>query len=356
MSAPNQDFDEEMIREFGDEFTDACELIEETLDQLADAPGDMDLVNALFRHVHTVKGNLRMVEFNNIALFVHAIEDIIDAIRHGQLNYDFLLKDVTLLAMEKVQDMFNAAFAGQALGDFEHLPVQEILEKIPEQDQHYHQLVIDACRLLDPGYEPPANNRQQESPPQQEEVSENAGQDLVGFHQMAIKFENRLPGWEMRTEHLLEICQEMNVAAGNPIDPSQLAAAVCLHDIAMDTESAPLTAADWQGIENPGKHIALALRLVRSFPGWTDAARIIQQHHERVDGSGFPQGLAGDEIGEGARLLAVAERFVDLVMNEVDFNKANIMKALKQMNAEFDARLDRCWLDPLIQVIRQRYL
>jgi chemotaxis protein histidine kinase CheA len=356
MSAPYQDFDEEMIREFGDEFTDACELIEQTLDQLASTPEDMDLVNALFRHVHTVKGNLRMVEFNDIALFVHAIEDIIDAIRHEQLHYDHLLKDVTLLAMEKVQDMFNAAFAGQSLDDFDHLPVQAILEKIPARKDNYQQLVIETCQLLDPGYEPPPGNITETTYPHQETASPNPGKDLVAFHQMAIRFENRLPGWDMRTEHLLEICEEMNNAAGKPIDSSQLAAAVCLHDIAMDTESAPVTAADWQAVDNPGKHIALAVRLANTFSGWEEAVAMIRQHHECIDGSGFPSGLAGSNICEGARLLAVAERFTDLVMDAVHPSKAAIMDTLKQINTEFDTRLDRQWLEPLIQVIRQRYL
>jgi hypothetical protein len=39
---------------------------------------------------------------------------------------------------------------------------------------------------------------------------------------------------------------------------------------------------------------------------WTDA---IAQHHERFDGSGYPNGLVGDEIGLGARIVAVADTF-----------------------------------------------
>jgi putative nucleotidyltransferase with HDIG domain len=41
------------------------------------------------------------------------------------------------------------------------------------------------------------------------------------------------------------------------------------------------------------------------FPG--PVAEIVQQHHERLDGSGYPRGLKGDEIVMGARVLAVAD-------------------------------------------------
>jgi HD-GYP domain-containing protein (c-di-GMP phosphodiesterase class II) len=38
-----------------------------------------------------------------------------------------------------------------------------------------------------------------------------------------------------------------------------------------------------------------------------EASRIILQHHERIDGSGYPAGLKGNEINIGAKILAVAD-------------------------------------------------
>jgi response regulator RpfG family c-di-GMP phosphodiesterase len=41
--------------------------------------------------------------------------------------------------------------------------------------------------------------------------------------------------------------------------------------------------------------------------------RIVRHHHERYDGTGYPDGLAGSEIPLGARIVAVAECFEDMV-------------------------------------------
>ncbi len=46
-----------------------------------------------------------------------------------------------------------------------------------------------------------------------------------------------------------------------------------------------------------------------AIPRLTDVARIIHQHHERWDGDGYPQGLAGEEICLEARILAVVDAY-----------------------------------------------
>lgn len=57
------------------------------------------------------------------------------------------------------------------------------------------------------------------------------------------------------------------------------------------------------------EHAAIGADLLRGvdFPG--PVADIVGQHHERLDGSGYPDGLAGDEIMLEARILAVADAF-----------------------------------------------
>jgi len=68
------------------------------------------------------------------------------------------------------------------------------------------------------------------------------------------------------------------------------------------------------------------------FP-W-DIARIVLQHHERIDGSGYPQGLCGDDILLEARILAVAD-VVEAMSSHRPYRPAlGIEKALDEVSSK----------------------
>lgn len=55
------------------------------------------------------------------------------------------------------------------------------------------------------------------------------------------------------------------------------------------------------------EHVAISLRVLQDIVFPWPVLETIAQHHERLDGSGYPQGLAGDAVCRGARILAVAD-------------------------------------------------
>ncbi len=55
------------------------------------------------------------------------------------------------------------------------------------------------------------------------------------------------------------------------------------------------------------QHSAEGARIIDRLGFLGDAAPAIRHHHERFDGSGYPDGLAGDEIPLGARIIHVAD-------------------------------------------------
>jgi putative nucleotidyltransferase with HDIG domain len=57
------------------------------------------------------------------------------------------------------------------------------------------------------------------------------------------------------------------------------------------------------------EHPVIGERILLQVDGWVEIARIVRHHHERVDGTGYPDGLAGDEIPLLARIVAVAEAY-----------------------------------------------
>jgi response regulator RpfG family c-di-GMP phosphodiesterase len=59
-------------------------------------------------------------------------------------------------------------------------------------------------------------------------------------------------------------------------------------------------------------HAAWGEKMLEPF-AMQKVGRIVRHHHERYDGKGYPDGLAGDAIPLGARIVAVAESFDDMV-------------------------------------------
>ena len=65
-----------------------------------------------------------------------------------------------------------------------------------------------------------------------------------------------------------------------------------------------LTAAEREIVE---RHPSVGFELLAPIPGYADVLPIVRSHHERPDGAGYPDNLAGEEIPWLARVLAVAD-------------------------------------------------
>jgi HD-GYP domain-containing protein (c-di-GMP phosphodiesterase class II) len=57
------------------------------------------------------------------------------------------------------------------------------------------------------------------------------------------------------------------------------------------------------------RHARLSAEALQGIPGFGDLARMIYAHHERLDGSGYPEGVYADDLPLGARILGVADTF-----------------------------------------------
>ncbi len=72
------------------------------------------------------------------------------------------------------------------------------------------------------------------------------------------------------------------------------------------TKQGPLTSQEWAVMR---QHPCIGANILGEVPFLTKARELILHHHERYDGSGYPDGLKGDDIPLGSRLLAVADAF-----------------------------------------------
>jgi putative nucleotidyltransferase with HDIG domain len=101
---------------------------------------------------------------------------------------------------------------------------------------------------------------------------------------------------------------------GLPPEQQQLAhLAGLLHDIGkvglppgILEKAGPLTAEERRDME---KHSVIGERILNSVDDFAEVARIVRHHHERLDGTGYPDGLRGEEIPLISRIVAVADAY-----------------------------------------------
>jgi diguanylate cyclase len=106
------------------------------------------------------------------------------------------------------------------------------------------------------------------------------------------------------------------IAARLDLDPIQIEncrLAAMLHDVGMlGIDSSILTQPSMltdPEMEYLTEHPVLGAELLSVIPSLAHLAPIVQAHHERIDGSGYPDGLVGEEIPIEARIIAVADAF-----------------------------------------------
>jgi len=99
-------------------------------------------------------------------------------------------------------------------------------------------------------------------------------------------------------------------------------------------------------------HPAAGYDILKSIPFGGPIAEIILQHHERLDGSGYPRGLAGDEILLQARILSVAD-VVEAMASHRPYRPAlGIEKALEEIQTNAGRLYDESVVNACVRVIK----
>ena len=100
------DADEEILQDFLVEAGEIIELLSEQLVELENRPDDTDLLNAIFRGFHTVKGGAGFLQLDTLVDLCHAAENVFDMLRNAKLTINSELMDVVLQALDSVVAMF----------------------------------------------------------------------------------------------------------------------------------------------------------------------------------------------------------------------------------------------------------
>jgi two-component system chemotaxis sensor kinase CheA len=100
--------DEEILQDFLVEAGEILEQLSEQLVELEQRPDDKDLLNAIFRGFHTVKGGAGFLQLDTMVECCHVTENLFDILRNGQREVTSELMDVVLQALDTVNLQFAA--------------------------------------------------------------------------------------------------------------------------------------------------------------------------------------------------------------------------------------------------------
>ncbi len=156
------------------------------------------------------------------------------------------------------------------------------------------------------------------------------------------------------SERVATLAQRLAVAAGLDAALSRtIARSGLLHDLGkigvpehILRKAGPLTEDEWAAMR---RHPLTGAQIVAPLEFFAEGAQIVRHHHERHDGSGYPDGLTGDGIPIGSRVVAVADVYDALTSDRPYRRRMSHDDALGAIRHEggrtLDPRLTTLFLD-----------
>jgi HD-GYP domain-containing protein (c-di-GMP phosphodiesterase class II) len=347
---PTPDVDHELLQEFLLDLHEQGAIIEQALARLQDGPGTDDPFRPLHRAFHNLKGAAALCRFEAGVDVTHRIESLLARLQGGAIGASALLGEAIMLATDRLEQAAEALTARQPVDQLQ-LPalvegIDALIASPAERIDSVAAQVIEAVT----GFRP-------RQPGAGDGETEAAAADLTWFRRLAQQLEQRSPHFQGRTGRIRQLALAMNAAAGKPVDPMQLEAAAYLHDVGMMFLPEPLwlkpgalSDAEWAEMR---QHPDFAAELLGRMRGWTEATRMVAQHHERQDGSGYPHGLKGEAICPGAKILAIVDAFEAVMLKHAyRGQKISKLRAAAEING-CDRQFAAEWIDPFNRLVRQ---
>lgn len=350
------DLSNDLVEDFRLDAAEQFPRCEQLLIELEHFPDDEQRLHELFRVMHTLKGNLSFVGLNALIPLPQAMEDILDGLREHRLNFDNVLGDVLLLALDHLRALIREALGGADSG-LNATQVSDLcqalhaLAQTPETRQTEQRRTL--LQQLDP-------STQLQLPPEREQPAIEhlfnqhgigGDADLLFFADLMQASEHRSHFWTGRGQRLLSLTLTINTLAGSPVAPAQLAAAVCLHDLGMAFLPLDLLHKEQSLSREERRHMQahprMGFDLLRKMPNWAAASEIILQHQEHADGSGYPKALKEAEICPGALILSIADTFDARTHERAhhSLSKRPLMRAILEINDLAGSQFSPYWVE-----------
>ena len=357
------ELEEDILADLMEEINELYESSEQTLIELELRPADNELQRALFRSIHTIKGDLGLVNFSPLIPLLQHVEDLLDYLRKGQVDYTSTMSDLVLLTMDRVKAFVEEVMrTGKAEynNNLHEQLVLAISRITPENNAEHERFLNDAVLLLNPALDVASSEGNSESAPVKapvlastgipKDISSEKKQDVLFFRELMQTVERRCTYWAGKGDRIAKLAMYINDVADNIIDEDQLAVASYVHDFGMAFMPMKLLNKGDTLTENEfnlmRSHVYKSARLLEHLDDWDMARKIVMQHHERTDGSGYPLGLKEDDICEGAKLLAIIDTY-DALTHPRAHNEDKVMskkEAVIHINKQAKGQFSMKWV------------
>ncbi|MDP2535861.1 HD domain-containing phosphohydrolase [Alteromonas sp. CI.11.F.A3] len=357
------DLEEDILCDLMEEINELYESSEQTLIELELRPEDNELQRALFRSIHTIKGDLGLVNFSPMIPLLQHVEDLLDYLRKGQVSYTSTMSDLVLLTMDRVKAFVEAVMAeGKAeYDDTLHQQLVMAISRItPDNGDEHEKRLTEAVLLLNPALDVITDDSNPENiqikPPTlatsgiPKDMSNEKKLDVLFFRDLMQTIEKRSNFWVGRGDRVAKLALYINSTAGKPIDESQLAVASYVHDFGMAFmplkllhKSEALTDIEFNLMRS---HVYKSSRLLEHLDQWDLARKIVMQHHERTDGTGYPLGLKEEDICDGAKLLAIVDTYDAMTHSRAHNDEKQLSKkeAVIEINRSAKGQFSMQWV------------
>ena len=363
--------DDEIKRELMDSFNDIYEDVELCLAELNDN-SDPELLNRLFRAIHNAKGNAGMMQLEAIVAFTHSLEEVAGALRERKFARSPGVCEVIQIGMDRLRDLHQRDIFAKHFDNLQEIELSELLFKLARSDEKSADSAIanflgfvgiDASfssvspSVAPPQEQPPPSDDLETRPSPRRPTKDKLDADLIFFQEVALQIDNQSQHWHGRSIQLFDWAMKVNRLGGNLIPYNQFAAAIYMHDIGMSfipqsilDKETPYTDEEWSTIH---QHPRWGYDFLSRMPGWEVASVIIMDHHEHVDGSGYPNSKKGEEIHPGARILAIIDAFFSITRGRADRQqRKSVIRAISEINSRADSQFDSAWIQCFNEMIK----
>ncbi len=181
---------------------------------------------------------------------------------------------------------------------------------------------------------------------------------------LASTIDARDPLTAGHSRRIMLYAEEIARLAGFPAEKRRvLRRAALLHDVgkigvreSVLTKDSRLTPAEYEHIKSHVEITRTILSKIHFSGSNKDIPEIASTHHEKVDGSGYPRGLKGDQIPEGGRILAIADVFDAMTSHRHYRDRMEFQKVLAHFLQNEGTKYDAHFLKAFFEIRLHRLL